>query len=196
LLNYFNDLLDTHSWSAVKLDLYGLKFFYTKVLNKTWDDIPLVKPPKTTRIPDILPIEKLDLLFGSTRILSYKVFFFTIYSMGLRLGEGIKLTVGDIDSKDMQVHVRNAKGNKDRLVPLPENTLRVLQNFWKVHRHPHYIFPSRKKGLKKAHLVKQPIDRNGIQSAMKAVVSQLGIKKNFMPFVTPQFCNAFTRSWC
>jgi integrase/recombinase XerD len=32
LTDYFIDLLDSHSWSAVKLDLYGLKFFYTHVL--------------------------------------------------------------------------------------------------------------------------------------------------------------------
>ena len=36
LLDYFHNLLDSHSWSAVKLDLYGLRFFYTHVLNKTW----------------------------------------------------------------------------------------------------------------------------------------------------------------
>ena len=58
LLDYFTELLDTHSWSAVKLDLYGLKFFYSKVLGKSWEDIPLVKPPKTSRIPDILSIEQ------------------------------------------------------------------------------------------------------------------------------------------
>ena len=194
LLDYFNELLDSHSWSAVKLDLYGLKFFYTKVLHKTWDDIPLIKPPKTTRIPDILSIEQVDQVFAATNKLSYKVFFFTIYSLGLRLGEGIKLTVGDIDSLNMRVHIRDAKGNKDRLVPLPENTLRVLKNFWTVHRHPHFLFPSRKRGLKNAHLVDQPLDRGGIQTAMKAVVRQLGIKKNFMPFPAPQLCNAYAGS--
>ncbi len=185
LLDYFNELLDSHSWSAVNLDLYGLKFFYTRVLNKTWDDIPLVKPPKTKRIPDILSIDQLNQLFAAARILSYKVFFFTIYSMGLRLGEGLRLTVGDIDSDRMRVHIRNAKGNKDRLVPLPERTLSTLKNFWIVHKHPHFIFPSRKRGMKNAHLVKQPLDRSGIQAAIKAVVKQNGIKKNYMPFLTP-----------
>ncbi len=179
LLDYFNELLDSHSWSAVKLDLYGLKFFYTFVLNKTWNDIPLIKPPKTTRIPDILSIEQVDRLFATTNKLSYKVFFFTIYSMGLRLGEGIRLTVGDIDSENMRVHIRNAKGNKDRLVPLPENTLHVLKKFWTVHRHPHFVFPNRKRGLKNAHLVDLPLDRGGIQVAMKAVVRHIGIKKKF-----------------
>ena len=190
LLDYFNDLLDARSWSAVKLDLYGLKFFYTHVLDKTWNDIPLVKPPKTTRIPDILSVKQISQLVDATSGLSYKVFFFTLYSMGLRLGEGIRLTVGDIDSENMRVHIRNAKGNKDRLVPLPEKTLIVLRRFWKLHRHPRFIFPNRKRGLKNAHLVDRPIERGGIQTAMKAVVTALGIKKNFMPLPAPQLCHS------
>ena len=97
--------------------------------------------------------------------------------MGLRLGEGIKLTVGDIDSANMR-HIRDAKGNKDRLVPLPENTLRILRNFWNLHRHSHFIFPNRKRGLKNARLVDRPLERGGIHTAMKAVVQQIGIKKN------------------
>ncbi len=91
LLDYFNELLEDHSWSTVKLDLYGLKFFYARVMDKTWEDIPLIKPPKTSRVPDILAIGQLDWLFAATNRLSYKVFFFTACSMGLRLGEGISI---------------------------------------------------------------------------------------------------------
>ena len=186
LLEYFTDLLECHSWSTVKLDLYGLKFFHTHVLNKPWQEVKLVKPPKTSRIPDILSVEEVHHLVAATNRLSYKVFFFTLYSLGLRLGEGIRLTVADIDAKAMRVHVRNAKGNKDRLVPLPVNTLHVLKNFWSVHRHPLFLFPSRKRGVKNAPLVEMPLDRGGIQGAMKAVVTQLGIKKKFhaIPCVT------------
>jgi len=178
-LDYFNALLASHSWSAVKLDLYGLKFFYTNVLGKTWEDIPLIKPPKTSRIPDILSVEQLQQLVCATHQLSYRVFFFTAYSLGLRLGEGIRLKTGDIDSGNMRVHIRDGKGNKDRLVPLPKKTLNILRNFWFVHRHPEFLFPNRKRGLKNAHLVDTPLNRGRIQTAMKAVVRQLGIKKKF-----------------
>jgi len=191
LLDYFNELLEEHSWSSVKLDLYGLKFFYSRVLHKTWDDIPLIKPPRASRIPDILSVEQAGQLFAATNKLSYKVFFFTCYSMGLRLGEGIRLTVGDIDAGNMRVHIRDAKGNKDRLVPLPEKTLRVLRDFWAVHRHPRFLFPGRKRGLKNAHLVDQPLDRGGIQTTMQAVVQQLGIKKNLMPLPASQLCHPY-----
>jgi len=195
LREYFTELLDTHSWSAVKLDLYGLKFFYSGVLHKPWEDIPLIKPPRISRIPDILSTTQMGQLFAATTILSYKVFFFTCYSMGLRLGEGIRLTVGDIDADKMRVHIRDAKGNKDRLVPLPDKTLRVLREFWAVHKHPRFLFPSRKRGLKNAHLVDLPLDRGGIQTAMQSVVRQLGIKKNLMPFPASQLCHPFAGGW-
>ncbi|HEB94756.1 MAG TPA: hypothetical protein ENI94_15125, partial [Gammaproteobacteria bacterium] len=48
-------LLDSHSWSTVKLDLYGLKFFYQHVLKKPWMKVDLIKPPKATRLRDIGP---------------------------------------------------------------------------------------------------------------------------------------------
>ena len=177
LLDYFHDLLERLSWSAVKLDLYGLKFFYTHVLQKPWTDLQLIKPPKIVRIPDIVTVDEAQHLFMATTRLSYRVFFFTLYSMGLRLSEGLALEIGDIDADRMRVHIRDSKGNKDRLVPLPKLTLQTLRQFWAVHRHPKFLFPSRKRGLKNAHLATAPMDRGGVQVAMKAVVSDLCFKK-------------------
>jgi integrase len=129
------------------------------------------------RIPDIITADEAQRLFMTTNKLSYRVFFFTIYSMGLRLSEGLALEVGDIDADRMRVHIRDSKGNKDRLVPLPELTLQTLRQFWALHRHPKFLFPNRKRGLKNAHLTETPMDRGGVQTAMKAVVGELGLKK-------------------
>ena len=46
-------------------------------------------------------------------------------------------------------------------------------------------------GLKNAHLVETPLDRGGIQAAMKVVVKQLGIKINLMPLSAPQLCDPY-----
>lgn len=97
LIDYFSQLLDSRSWSVVKHDLYGLKFYYTHVLHKPWM-VNLIKPPKTQRLPDIITIDEAKRLFVATYALSYRVFFFTVYSLGLRLGEGLRLQVGDIDA--------------------------------------------------------------------------------------------------
>jgi integrase/recombinase XerD len=177
LLDYFTDLLESHSWSAVKLDLYGLKFFYTHVLRKPWVQIDLIKPPKGQRLPDILTVEEVQHLIQGTYTLSYQVFFFTLYSLGLRLGEGLALRVGDIDAVRQRVHVRGAKGNKDRLVPLPLATLSLLRRFWRVHRHPQLLFPNRRGGLQAAAQARSPLDRGGVQLAMRKVVASRGIKK-------------------
>jgi len=183
LADYFSDRLGTHSWSAVKLDLYGLKFFYRHVLKQPWQHVDLIKPPRAKRLPDIVTVEEAAMLFHATRKLSYRVFFFTIYSMGLRLGEGLRLEVGDIDPIRKRVHIRDAKGNKDRFVPLPDITLELLRRFWLVHRNPVWLFPNRKGGLKGSSTARSPLDRGGVQVTMRTVVKACGIKKKLRPIV-------------
>lgn len=68
-------------------------------------------------------------VISATQVLSYRVLFFTLYSLGLRLGEGLRLEVGDIDGARGRVHIRNSKGNKDRFVPLPQATHRLLRDY-------------------------------------------------------------------
>ncbi len=179
LLDYFTALLKTHSWSAVKLDLYGLKFYYKHVLNKPWVHVDLVKPPRSKRLPDIVTVDEAARLFMATKKLSYRVFYFVIYSLGLRLSEGLNLKVGDIDVQRKRVHIRAAKGDKDRFVPLPDTTLSVLRRFWSVHRNPVLLFPNRKGGLKGSATATTPLDRGGVQVTLSKVTSDCGIKKRF-----------------
>jgi integrase/recombinase XerD len=166
LTDYFSDLVASHSWSTVKLDLYGLKFYYAHVLRQPWVAPGLIKPPKTERLPDIVTVDEAQRLFAATRVVSYRVFYFTLYSLGLRLGEGLRLQVGDIDAVRQRVHVRNAKGNRDRLVPLPQATHHVLRRFWSVHRNPVLLFPNRHGGLKGAATAKTPMDAGGVQTTL------------------------------
>lgn len=177
LTDYFALILDQLSWSTLKHDLYGLKFYYAYVLDKPWPGAELTKAPKVSRLPDIVTVEQMQRIVDATRVLSYRVFFFALYSMGLRLGEGLQLRVGDIDADRMRVHVRDAKGNRDRLVPLPINTLEVLREFWKVHRNPELLFPNRQKGLKGASGATTHMDRGGVQQALRQVTAQIGLKK-------------------
>jgi site-specific recombinase XerD len=177
LTDYFTALLDTHSWSAVKCDLYGLKFYYQHVLGQPWPAPGLIKPPRARRLPDIVTREEVGRILAATRAPSYRAFFITLYSLGLRLGEGLRLTVADIDAARQRVHVRDAKGNQDRLVPLPQVTLAVLRDFWRLHRHPVLLFPNRKAGLTGAANARTPLDRGGVQSALHQVVAACGIKK-------------------
>lgn len=177
LTHYFTELLGTHSWSAVKLDLYGLKFYTQHVLKKPWGAPGLIKPPKSQRLPDIVTIDEARRIFAATRVVSYRVFFFTLYSLGLRLGEGLRLQVGDIDAVRWRVHVRDAKGNKDRLVPLPVVTHTLLRRFWATHRNPVLLFPNRHRGLAGAASATTPLDPGGVQTTLHKVITTCGLKK-------------------
>jgi len=177
LTDYFALILDQLSWSTLKHDLYGLKFYYAYVLDKPWPGAELTKAPKVSRLPDIVTVAQMQRIVDATRVLSYKVFFFVLYSMGLRLGEGLQLRVGDIDADRMRVHVRDAKGNRDRLVPLPARALAVMRSFWAVHRNPVLLFPSRQKGLEGASTATTHMDRGGVQQALRQVTAQIGLKK-------------------
>lgn len=172
---YFNSLIQTHSWSTIKLDRNGLQFFYRYTLNKQWQWLNIVKPPQVKRLPDILTPKQVGLLISQTRKQRYQVFFLTLYSMGLRLSEGLNLTVFDIDSQLMQLHIREGKGGKDRLVPLPLRTLNALRQHWLIHRHPTLIFPGLGQGKN------APMDKGGVQKAMKQVMRDCRIKKRISP---------------
>jgi integrase/recombinase XerD len=178
LTDYFAALLESHSWSTVKLDLYGLRFYYEHVLHQSWVAPDLIKPPRAQRLPDIVTVEQAQQIFAATHVLSYRVFFYTLYSLGLRLGEGLRLQVGDIDAARQRVHIRDAKGNKDRFVPLPAATLLVLRRFWQVHRNPILLFPNRLGGLKHAYRATTALDRGGVQKTLRIVTQESGIKKN------------------
>ena len=177
LTSYFTELLGTQSWSAVKLDLYGLKFYYQHVLKQPWVAPGLIKPPKSQRLPDIVTVDEARRIFAATRVLSYRVFFFTLYSLGLRLGEGLRLQVGDIDAVRARVHVRDAKGSRDRFVPLPTATHHLLRRFWATHRNPVLLFPNRHRGLAGAASATTALDRGGVQTTLHKVITACGLKK-------------------
>ncbi|MGR5414240.1 site-specific integrase [Vibrio astriarenae] len=172
---YFASLIETHSWSTVKLDRNGLQFFYRYTLDKNWEWVDIVRPPHEKKVPGVITPPQVALLISMTQQRRYQVFFLTLYSMGLRLREGLNLTVQDIDAHAMRVHIRNGKGGKDRLVPLPQRTLSALRAYWQTHRHPKLLFPA------KEIMTDKPMDRGGVQKAMKQVLKDCRIHKPISP---------------
>ena len=183
---YFSELVESHSWSTVKIDRNGLQFFWKHVLKQDWQWINIIKPPRIRSLPDILALTEVENLIGATQKLRYRVFLLTTYSMGLRLEEALSLQAGDIDAERKQVHIRRGKGHKDRFVPLPDLTLQALRALWRKHRHPYLIFPNAKGSLETIQQATTHMDRGGAQNAMKVVVAECGIKKKsmYIPFAT------------
>jgi len=174
---YFSDLVESHSWSTVKIDRNGLQFFWKHVLKRDWQWLNIIKAPKVRSLPDILTVTEVEKMIGATRKLRYRVYLLATYSMGLRLEEALSLQVGDIDAQRKLVHIRRGKGHKDRFVPLPDLTYRALRALWRKHRNPCLLFPNAVGSPARIRNATTHMDRGGTQAAMKAVVEQCGIKK-------------------
>ncbi len=78
---------------------------------------------------------QVDQLISHTHQLRYQVFFLILYSMVLRFGECLKLTVHDIDAQTVQLHVCNGKDGKDRLFHLPKRTLHAIRAYLQNHHN-------------------------------------------------------------
>jgi integrase/recombinase XerD len=172
---YFASLIDSRSWSLVKIERCGLQFFFEHVLRRDWPWVDMLKPPKVQSLPDVLTVDEIARIILGTRERRYQTFFWVTYSLGLRLGESLNLRVGDIDSARGQVHVRDGKGRKDRFVVLPTLTLNGLRRYWRDHRHPEFLFPGvPAPGGGPARGV---MDRGSTQKAFARVVADCGIRK-------------------
>ena len=180
LKTYFAALVESHSWSTVKTDRNGLQFFWKHVLGQHWDFVEIIKPPTVKRLPVILTPTEIERLLNAARKLRYYTILLTLYSMGLRLAEGLNLTIFDIDSERMRVHLRNCKGGKDRTVDLPVRTLKALRHYWSTHRNAQFLFPEGQTA-KQRHQATQPMSRSCTQKAMKQLVAECGINKLVSP---------------
>ena len=177
LEQYFSDLVDSHSWSMVKIDCSALQFYWKHVLKRNWRFINIVKPPQVRRIPDILTIGEISDLLSHIELLRYRVVLFGIYSMGLRISEGVNLRVCDIDKHTMQVHIRNGKGHKDRLVPMPYSTYNAFKKYWVVHKNPKLIFPNIMGGSYTVMHTPKIMNIQCVQAAFRAAVVDTKINK-------------------
>ena len=174
---YFSDLVDTHSWSMVKIDCSALQFYWKHVLKRKWRFINIVKPPQARKIPDILTISEVSNLLSHIELLRFRVVLFAIYSMGLRVSEGVSLQVCDIDKHTMQVHIRNGKGHKDRLVPMPYSTYNAFKKYWVVHKNPKLIFPNILGGTETVKHTLQAMNIQCVQAAFRAAAADSKINK-------------------
>ena len=89
---------------------------------------------KEKKLPVVLSKSEVKSILNAATNLKHKTILTTVYSAGLRISEVRNLTITDIDSKNMQIRVRQAKGKKDRYTLLSQNNLSLLREYWKEYK--------------------------------------------------------------
>jgi len=141
--NDFQEYLNNYKFTSTSQQnqiINSIKFYYEKVLNKKYDKIDFQRPRSEKKLPQV--IDKDFLLDGIAKInnLKHKAIISLAFSVGLRVSEVINLKIEDIDSPRMIINIRQAKGNKDRVVPLSQNILDLLRLYFKAFRPKVYLF--------------------------------------------------------
>jgi len=157
------------SWSQFNQTVCALRYFYGKTLGRT-EQVPMLaygKKPK--KLPCVLGPEEVAQLLDASRPGRERVLLQTAYACGLRLMEVLNLQVSDIDSARMLVHVRQGKGNKDRLVPLSPKLLAELRDYWRSHRPARWLFSN--KGQQ------GPVHPGTVQRQLRRAVLKAGLRK-------------------
>ena len=148
---------------------YGLKFFYYRTLGVDWSLFTRkkVRQPRRKRLPVAIAWDDGRRLIAALRKPSYRLCCSVMLALGLRIGDVLALTVQSIDSTQMIVRVIG-KGNKERILPLPQTLLVALRSFWRTHRHPRLLFPNRNGTA--------PLCEKSLRRAFNKARDSLGIK--------------------
>ena len=158
----------SYSYSSMKQVIASIGYLYTKVFKAEYPEALKIELRKPSTLPSVLSPKEVQKIVKVTTNIKHKAILLLIYSAGLRLGELIKLKLSDVDSEAMKIHIRNAKGKKDRYIMLSENVLIILRDYYKNYKPDEYLFEGQNGG---------PYSSQSVQSVFKSALKKAGIKK-------------------
>jgi len=150
----------------------AIKFYYEKVLGGVRQTYYIDRPKKSKYLPTVLSQEETKKLLQNIGNLKHKLIITLIYSGGLRISELINLELVDIDYDSKRIHIKNAKGKKDRYIPLAERTKSVITYYIKKYNPEIYMVEGIKGGK---------YSTSSIQKFFKKYCLQCGITKKVSP---------------
>jgi site-specific recombinase XerD len=118
----------------------AIRFLYKFGLDKKYDKVSFKRPKSEKKLPRVIDGEFIKEKLNKIGNLKHKAILTLTYSVGLRVSEIVNLKIEDIDSKRMLIHIKNAKGRKDRLVPLSATVLNLLREYYVEYKPKEYLF--------------------------------------------------------
>lgn len=122
----------------------AMKLFYEKILRKKYSKIDFTRPKAEKHLPQVIDRDFVLQKIHSIKNIKHKAILMMSFSAGLRVSEVLNLKITDIDSKRMVININQAKGRKDRIVPLSTEVLKTLREYYKLHRPIVYLFNGQK----------------------------------------------------
>ena len=152
---------------TVNLHLNAIKYFYREVY-KSQAPINLKFSKTSKKLPVVLSRLEIEKIIDSIENGKHELLISLSYGAGLRVSEAVNLKVRDVNLDELTIHLKGAKGNKDRLTIFPEKLKADLSELMALQHGNEYVFSSERGGkltertaqkvfenaLKKAHIQK------------------------------------------
>jgi len=178
---YFLFLREQRHWqgSAMTQARVALRSFFRQSLGlgKDWTVFEELRIARPEPLPVVLSRQEVARLLGSLREARFRVCLRLIYHCGLRVGEAVSLAPTDIHGRENppRIHIKNAKGRKDRYVPIALGMVQELRQWWKTHGHRDWLFPARAKNGSLAG-AQRCMAAESVQQAFALAREQTGIR--------------------
>ena len=168
---YNNDYILKNKLSASYQNqiVNAIKLYFRTIQDKKIELEKIHRPKHAMELPNVLSKEEVKAILGAHSNIKHKAMLSMIYSGGLRSGELLSLQTQHIDSKRNIVLLKNAKGKKDRIVPLSPKILDLLRDYYKIYKPRLYLFEGQKAGEK--------YDARSLQQILKQALQKAGITK-------------------
>lgn len=176
-----------HSISYQNQCINGIKKYFV-FKNLEVEAMNIERPRKEKRLPVVLSKEEIKSIFEVIHNLKHRTLLSLIYSAGLRIGEALALRPQNIDRHRMLIHIKMAKGKKDRYTLLSPNILQLLETYYRVYKPKTYLFEGQdgaqytassaqqvlKKAMRQAGILKQGITLHSLRHSFATHLLESG----------------------
>jgi integrase/recombinase XerD len=143
----------------------GLKLFFQTVENRKIEIEDIHRPRREKRLPNVFSKQEVKKLLDKTNNLKHKAMLSLVYACGLRRSELLNLKLTDLATDRKLLIIKNAKGNKDRVVPLSEKVTALIRDYYKAYTPQFWLFEGQFAGEKYSERSLQKVFTNALESA-------------------------------
>lgn len=132
------------------------------------EHMDIKRPDKDKKLPNVLTKLEVKAIFDATQNLKHRTLLCLVYSAGLRIGEALNLRLKDIDFERGLIHIKSAKGRKDRYTLLSKGLVPLLHSYANHYGPKNFLFEGRNG---------EPYTQVSARQVLKKSLSVAGIKK-------------------
>lgn len=174
--------IKTKNPSTISHEIFAIQFFFDKILKQK---INIPRPKRNKTIPEILNPEEIKKMIEVTGNIKHKLILKMLYGCGLRVSEIVDLKKQDLNFNEKLIHIRLAKGKKDRFVKIPESILNDLKNYIELEKSD-ILFPSNRGGKLTTATIQAVVENSARKSNIKKRVYPHLLRHSFATHLLEQ----------